>query len=95
VLISVHEAASLTSQEVRMPHTARDIRETLISCDAEFRKLANEHSKYEAQLEQLQKETYVNSEDLTLEITLKKMKLRIKDQMERMVARYLSEPTYH
>jgi uncharacterized protein YdcH (DUF465 family) len=95
VLISVHEAASHSLQEVRMPHTARDIRETLISSDAEFRKLATEHSKYEAQLEQLQTQTYVNSEDLTLEITLKKMKLRIKDQMEIMVARYLSEPTYH
>lgn len=78
-----------------MPHTARDIRETLMSSDSEFRKLATEHSSYEVQLEQLHKEAYLNSEDLILEITLKKMKLRLKDRMEQMVARYLSEPTYH
>jgi uncharacterized protein len=78
-----------------MPHTARDIRETLMSSDSEFRKLATEHSSYEVQLEQLQTQAYLNSEDLILEITLKKMKLRLKDRMEQMVARYLSEPTYH
>lgn len=78
-----------------MPHTARDIRETLMSCDSEYRKLVTEHSEYEAKLEQLQTQTYLNSEDLTLETTLKKMKLRLKDRMEQMVARYLAEPTYH
>ena len=33
-----------------MSHMARDIRETLMSSDSEFRKLATEHSQYEAQL---------------------------------------------
>ena len=78
-----------------MPHMARDIRETLMSSDSEFRKLATEHSSYEAQLEQLQTQAYLDSEDLIMQITLKKMKLRVKDRMEQMVARYLSEPTYH
>lgn len=78
-----------------MSHMARDIRETLMSSDSEFRKLASEHSNYEAQLEQLQTQSYLDSEDLIMQITLKKMKLRVKDRMEQMVAHYLSEPTYH
>jgi uncharacterized protein YdcH (DUF465 family) len=78
-----------------MATTSRDIRETLFSCDAEFRRLAAEHSKYEAQLEEIRKQTYLNSEDLLQELQLKKMKLRVKDMMEQLVVRFLSEPTYH
>ena len=78
-----------------MPFSVRDIRGTLWSSDTEFRKLASEHSRYEAQLEQLVNQTYRNSEDLTQEVELKKLKLRIKDRMEQLVARYISEPTHH
>jgi uncharacterized protein len=78
-----------------MPMSSRDIRETLLSSDAEFRRLAAEHSRYEAQLEQIQKQTYLNAEDLLHEVQLKKMKLRVKDLMEKLVIRYMSEPTYH
>lgn len=78
-----------------MPITTRDIRETLLCNDAEFRRLAAEHSKYEAQLEGLLTQTYLNAEDLIQEIELKKLKLRVKDRMEQLLLRYLSEPTYH
>jgi uncharacterized protein YdcH (DUF465 family) len=78
-----------------MPFSARDIRGTLWSSDLEFRKLAAEHSRYETQLEQLVSQTYRNSEDLTQETELKKLKLRVKDRMEQLVARYISEPTHH
>jgi len=78
-----------------MPITSRDIREVLLSSDAEFRRLFIEHCRYEAQLEQLQKQTYLNKEDLLQEVELKKLKLRVKDRMEQMVVRYLSEPTCH
>jgi uncharacterized protein YdcH (DUF465 family) len=78
-----------------MATTSRDIRETLLSCDAEFRRLAAEHSRYEAQLEEIRKQTYLNSEDLLQELQLKKMKLRVKDLMEQLVVRFISEPTYH
>ena len=70
-----------------MPITTYDIRQTLLETDVEFRCLAEEHSRCEKQLKQLVTETYVNSEDLALETTLKKIKLRLKDQMERIVAR--------
>ncbi len=73
-----------------MPITAQDIRRTLLTSDAEFQRLANEHSRCESQLEQLQNQAYLSSEDLTLEINLKKRKLRLKDQMERLVAQHQS-----
>lgn len=67
---------------------AEDIRQSLFATDCEFRRLAEEHSHCESQLEQILKSAYVNSEDLLREATLKKLKLRLKDQMESIVARY-------
>jgi len=55
--------------------------------DADFQRLAQEHSQYEVQLDRLSKQTYLNSEDLLMEIELKKRKLRVKDEMEILVAR--------
>jgi uncharacterized protein YdcH (DUF465 family) len=69
-----------------MPVTSQEIREILMTHDVEFQQLVQEHSRYESQLEQLHRQPYLSSEDLTLEVTLKKMKLRVKDQMEQIVA---------
>jgi uncharacterized protein YdcH (DUF465 family) len=70
-----------------MPITTHDIRQTLLETDVEFRSLVEEHSRCETQLKQLLTEPYLSSEDLALETTLKKIKLRLKDQMEMIVAR--------
>ena len=67
---------------------AEEIRQSLFATDSEFRRLAEEHSRCESQLEQIVKSVYLNSEDLLREATLKKVKLRLKDQMESIVARY-------
>ena len=67
--------------------TNQDIRQSLLAEDSEFRRLFEEHSRCEFQLEQILKSSYLNSEDLLREATLKKLKLRLKDQMELMVAR--------
>ncbi len=74
-----------------MPISPRDIRERLMASDAEFQRLALEHSRYEAQLEQLSQAPYLSSEDIIRQSTLKKLKLRVKDQMEQMVARHWQE----
>jgi uncharacterized protein YdcH (DUF465 family) len=67
---------------------AEDIRQSLFATDSEFRRLAEEHSRCESQLEQITNSDYLSSEDLLREATLKKLKLRLKDQMESIVARY-------
>ena len=71
-----------------MATAPREIREELLASDAEFQRLAEEHSRYEAQLEQLSKASYLSSEDILQQITLKKLKLRVKDAMEQLIAKY-------
>ena len=75
-----------------MPISPREVREQLLTSDAEFQRLAQEHSRYEAELEQLSHQPYLSSEDLILEITLKKKKLRVKDEMEKLLARHRMHP---
>jgi uncharacterized protein YdcH (DUF465 family) len=66
--------------------TLSEIREQLLTGDAEFQRLAEEHARYATQLEQLSRTPYRSAEDLQLESHLKKLKLRIKDEMEKRVA---------
>ena len=72
-----------------MPTLTREIREQLLTYDEEFQKLARQHSEYEDQLRQLSQSSYLNLEDLQQQATLKKLKLRVKDAMERHIAQRL------
>ena len=69
-----------------MSTSLSDSREQLLAADTEFRRLAEEHSRYAAQLDQITTESYRSAEDLLLESQLKKLKLRVKDQMEARAA---------
>jgi uncharacterized protein YdcH (DUF465 family) len=69
-----------------MPVSAQDNPGDLIAHDEQFRKLALEHSRYEEQLQQLNRQPYLSAEDILLETQLKKIKLRLKDQMQQMIA---------
>jgi uncharacterized protein YdcH (DUF465 family) len=71
-----------------MPLSTPDVRRSLLAQDPEFRRLAEEHSRCESKLEQILKDPYRNAEDLIQETYLKKLKLRLKDEMELMVARH-------
>ncbi len=63
-----------------------DLRTKLVTGDPEYQKLLQEHSLYEAQLEQLSKAPYLSSEDLIRVTKLKKLKLLVKDAMEHRLA---------
>ena len=78
-----------------MPTLTREIREQLLTYDQEFQKLAQQHSEYEAQLRQISQSCYLNLEDLQREVTLKKLKLRVKDAMERHIAERLHHTLAH
>jgi len=54
----------------------------------EFRKLADQHHSYDEQLQRLAGKTYLNDQEKLEEVKLKKLKLRLKDEMERMVQQY-------
>ena len=78
-----------------MPTLTRDIREQLLTYDEELQKLARQHSEYEDQLRQLSQSSYLNLETLQREATLKKLKLRVKDAMERHIAQRLRHTPAH
>ena len=48
----------------------------------EFRKLAQEHTQYAQRLESLTLKRYLTEDEKLEEVRLKKLKLRLKDQME-------------
>jgi hypothetical protein len=75
-----------------MPTLNQEIREQLLTYDHEFQKLAQLHSEYENKLRLLSQSSYLNLEDLQQEATLKKLKLRVKDAMERHIAQRLHHP---
>ena len=58
------------------------VREQLLASNETFRKLAEEHSNYSQQLESLVSKKYLSEEEKFEEIRLKKLKLRLKDEME-------------
>ena len=73
----------------------RNPRDILLDTDAEYQRLAEQHSKYEAELQKLSATPYLNSEDLLEEVKLKKMKLYCKDEMERIAARIQRVRAHH
>ena len=58
------------------------VREQLMASSEEFRRLADEHSNYAQRLESLTSKKYLSEEEKVEEVRLKKLKLRLKDEME-------------
>jgi uncharacterized protein YdcH (DUF465 family) len=57
------------------------LKEQLMTSNPEFRELVREHGRYEARLSELSALAYPSDEEQLEEVTLKKKKLAIKDQM--------------
>lgn len=68
--------------------TADLLKEELINQDPEFRELAREHTRYEQRLSELSALAYPSDEEQLEEVTLKKKKLALKDQMYSMMMQY-------
>ena len=56
-------------------------RDQLFASHDEFRKLATEHTLYEKRLDSLTEKRYLTDDEKLEEVRLKKLKLRLKDQM--------------
>ena len=78
-----------------MASAQRSPRDVIFETDAEYQRLAEKHQQYEAELLKLSQSPYLNSEDLIEEIRLKKMKLHVKDEMERLASRVHSARARH
>jgi len=57
-------------------------RDQLVASHEEFRRLAQEHTQYEKRLNLLTEKRYLTDDEKLEEVRLKKLKLRLKDQME-------------
>ena len=65
--------------------TADAVRDELIKSNAAFRDLVHQHQDYEVRLSELAHLTYPNDDEQLEEITLKKKKLQVKDEIYAMM----------
>lgn len=56
-------------------------RDQLLTSHQEFQRLVQEHSQYSQRLESLTHKRYLTEDEKLEEVRLKKLKLRLKDQM--------------
>lgn len=64
------------------------VRDHLLSSNDEFRRLAQEHTQYSQRLDALTQKRYLSDDEKLEEVRLKKLKLKLKDQMEMIEQQY-------
>jgi uncharacterized protein YdcH (DUF465 family) len=64
-----------------------ELKAHLMATDEQFRNLCEEHSEYDRKLEALEAKHALTEQDQMEEIHLKKLKLRLKDQMMEIMNR--------
>ena len=68
-----------------------ELRAQLLEGNDEFRRLAQEHAQYSQRLDSLINKRYLSEDEKVEEIRLKKLKLRLKDEMERIEQQYRNQ----
>lgn len=70
---------------------ASQVRDLLAAQSEEFRRLIQEHSQYSQRLDSLIQKRFLSEDEKLEEVRLKKLKLRLKDQMEQIEQQYRRE----
>ena len=71
--------------------TQDELKAHLMETSEEYRRLALQHSEYGKKLEELASRHYLTPEEQVEEVRLKKMKLRLKDQMEGILSHHRAQ----
>ena len=71
-----------------MVSSPQDLRQHLMATNEQFRKLADQHHTYDDQLQALASKMFLNEQERVEEVRLKKLKLRLKDEMEQIIQQY-------
>lgn len=75
-----------------MESNAQDqLKAHLMEANEEYRQLATQHSEYARKLDELEALPHLTEQEQVEEVRLKKLKLRLKDQMEAIVKQYRSQ----
>jgi len=74
-----------------MEQHIEELKAHLMATDQQFRTLAEEHSRFHKQLEEIEAKEHLTLADEAEEIRLKKQKLRLKDEMNALLARHRSQ----
>jgi uncharacterized protein YdcH (DUF465 family) len=70
-----------------------DLKPLLLETDEEFRCLAVKHHELDQRLHELAAKSYLSEPEQVEEVTLKKRKLQLKDEMETIVGRHRGQPS--
>jgi len=70
---------------------SQESEENILQDDEEFQQLLKEHHHLDARVTELSSRPYLSDEDAVEEVTLKKRKLLLKDQMERLLRDHRKE----
>ena len=74
-----------------MEQALEELKAHLMATNEEFRQLAAQHAELKRQVDGIEAKAHVTPEDEVEEHRIKKQKLRVKDQMNEMLARYKTE----
>jgi uncharacterized protein len=84
-------AATFWEELPNMERNAQEeLKAHLMEANEEFRRLASQHSEFARKLDALESLPHLTYEEELEETRLKKLKLRLKDQMEAMLSQYRS-----
>jgi uncharacterized protein len=78
-----------------MPTDFEELKRQLLQSDDEFRNLATRHHDLDEKLHDLASRHYLSEPEQLEEVTLKKKKLQLKDQMENILRRHRTGEAAH
>ena len=68
-----------------------ELKAHLMQTDEEYRRLATEHATYDQRVDELEALAHPSEQEQIDKHRLKKLKLKLKDQMEAIVSRYRAQ----